>query len=108
MVTSIEELLTYSGYSALPSAILVKGMARRIDVHFLSKGKGNFAAFGAVDWICGTSMGRPVTEDLQKEWDKHGMDDKVQDGADNAADLFQSVKGLTKKRSGGKKGNATT
>jgi fatty acid hydroxylase family protein len=112
MVTSAEELMTYSGYSVLPSAIMVKGMARRIDLHFLTKGKGNFAAFGAVDWVCGTSVGKPVVEDLQKEWDKHNMDDKVQKGADNANNLIDSigngVKGLSKKRSGGRKASAAS
>jgi hypothetical protein len=112
MVTSAEELMTYSGYSMLPSAVMVKGMARRIDLHFLTKGKGNFAAFGAVDWICGTSVGKPVVEDLQKEWVKHNMDDKVQKGADNAGDLMESigngVKGLTKKKSGGRKASAAS
>jgi Fatty acid hydroxylase superfamily len=106
MGVSVEELMTYSGYTLLPSAILVKGMARRIDTHFLSKGKGNFAAFGAVDWICGTNLGKPVIEDLQKEWDNHNMDDKVQQGADQANDLLQSVKGLSKKKSGGKKASS--
>src|SRR4051794_7626032 len=42
MIVSAEELLIYSGYSVLPSMIMVKGMARRVDNHFLSSGKGNF------------------------------------------------------------------
>jgi hypothetical protein len=111
MVTSVEELMTYSGYSVLPSTILVKGMARRVDLHFVSGGKGNFAAFGAVDWICGTSMGKPIVEDLQKEWDKHDMDGKVQDGAEKGGAIMQgvgnSIKGFATKRSG-RRGNATS
>jgi len=107
LITSLEELMTYSGYSVLPSAILVKGMARRIDTHFLSKGKGNFAAFGAVDWVAGTSIGKPVTEDLEKEWNKHDMDDKVQKGIDVGGGLVDTIganmKGLAKKRSSGRK-----
>jgi Fatty acid hydroxylase superfamily len=102
MVASVEDLMTYSGYSVLPSAILLKGMARRIDLHFLTKGKGNFAAFGVVDWILGTSVGRPVVEDLQKEWNKHDMDDKVQQGTDTANYIMDSVKGYAKKKSGRK------
>ena len=100
--------MTYSGYSVLPSTILLKGMARRVDLHFLSKGKGNFAAFGAVDWICGTSLGTTVVDDLQKEWDKQNMDDKVQKGADTANNLLESVKGVTKKKSGGRKASASS
>ncbi|KAF2672454.1 sterol desaturase family [Microthyrium microscopicum] len=105
-IVSMEELLTYSGYSVLPSAILVKGMARRTDLHFLTKGKGNFAAFGAVDWISGTSVGGDVVDDLKAEWDKHDMDDKVQDGADKAGSLLDSV-GLNMRKSGRKLKNGT-
>jgi hypothetical protein len=106
MVVSIEELLIYSGYSVLPSMIMVKGMARRVDNHFLSSGKGNFGTFGAVDWITGTSVGGSVVEDLQKEWDKHNMSEKVQDNANDAGNLIEGL-GLkmrngTKKRSGRK------
>jgi len=110
-VASIEDLLTYSGYSVLPSAILVKGMARRVDLHFLTRGKGNFAAFGAVDWILGTSVGRPVVEDLQMEWDKHDMDNKVQQGADNAGGAIDVIGGAIQgfanpKKRGGRKVSA--
>lgn len=109
MIVSLEELLIYSGYSILPSMILVKGMARRVDNHFLSCGKGNFGAFGAVDLISGTSVGGNVVEDLQKGWDSHNMTDKVQDGAKDAGNLMENLgiqmKNGTKKRSG-KKGSA--
>jgi len=109
MIVSLEELLIYSGYSVLPSLILVKGMARRVDNHFLSSGKGNFGAFGAVDWISGTSVGGNVVEDLQKEWDNHNMTDKVQGGANDAGNLMENLgvqmKNGTKKRSG-RKGSA--
>jgi hypothetical protein len=89
-MSSSEELFTYSGYNILPSTILVRGMARRVDGHFLAKGKGNYTAFGAVDWISGTSVGGdPVIEDLKAEWDKHGMSDRLADGADNAGNLLE-------------------
>jgi hypothetical protein len=106
MIVSVEELLVYSGYSVLPSMIMVKGMARRVDNHFLTQGKGNYGSFGAVDWISGTSVGGNVVEDLQKEWDKHDVTGKVQESADDAGDLIESL-GLqmrngTKKRSGRK------
>jgi hypothetical protein len=91
-LTSIEELLTYSGYIVLPSTILIRGMARRTDAHFLAKGKGNYTAFGAVDWVAGTSVGGPeVIDDLKKEWDKHGMGEKVNEGLDDAGDIMESV-----------------
>jgi hypothetical protein len=106
MIVSVEELLVYSGLSVLPSMIMVKGMARRVDNHFLSRGKGNYGSFGAADWISGTSVGGNVVEDLQKEWDKHNMTDKVQQNANDAGDLIESLgfqmKNGTKKRSGRK------
>jgi hypothetical protein len=105
-IVSGEELLIYSGYSVLPSMILVKGMARRVDNHFLSKGKGNYGSVGVVDWISGTSVGGNVVEDLQKEWDKHNMTGKVQESANEAGDLMESlglqIKDGAKKRSGRK------
>jgi hypothetical protein len=89
-MSSSEELFTYSGYNILPSTILLRGMARRVDAHFLAKGKGNYAAFGVVDWISGTSVGGdPVIDDLKAEWDKHGVNDKLVDGADTAGNLLQ-------------------
>ena len=108
MIVSLEELITYSGYSILPSTILIKGMARRTDNHFIVKGQGNFAAFGGLDWCCGTSVGGDVVDDLKAEWDKHNMDDKVSQGANNAGDLMESV-GLKVKNAGknkrGRKGS---
>jgi hypothetical protein len=106
MIVSVEDLLVYSGYSVLPSVIMVKGMARRVDNHFLTRGEGNYGAFGAADWISGTSVGGNVVEDLQQEWDKHNMTDKVQQNANDAGDLMESfglnMKNGTKKRAGRK------
>jgi hypothetical protein len=102
MIVSVEELLVYSGYTVLPSMIMVRGMARRVDNHFLSRGEGNYGSFGAADWISGTSVGGNVVEDLQEEWDKHNMTDKVQANANDAGDLMESLglqmKNGTKKR----------
>jgi hypothetical protein len=100
-VSSAEELLTYSGYAVLPSTILVRGMARRVDGHFLAKGKGNFTAFGAVDWVSGTSVGGDlVIEDLKKEWDKHNVSNKLVDGANNAGDVMETLGFQLKSKAG--------
>jgi len=107
-VASMEELVTYYGYSVLPSAIMLKGMARRIDNHFIASGKGNFAAFGAVDWILGTSVGGDVVDDLKAEWDKHDVDKKISQGADDAGSIMESVGAKMKnasKRKGGRNGS---
>ena len=43
---SLEETFTYSGYSILPSTIILAGMARRVDGHMMNEGQGNFGASG--------------------------------------------------------------
>jgi hypothetical protein len=94
--------MTYSGYSVLPSAILVKGMARRVDTHFLTHGDGNFSAFGLLDWSCGTGIGNDVVDDLKLEWKKHDMDDKVQQGADVGSNLIEGVGSRIKNATNGR------
>jgi hypothetical protein len=101
-IVSIEELMTYSGYSIMPSGILLPGMARRNDHHFLSKGDGNFATFGAIDWVSGTSVGGDVVEDMKAEWEKHGGDQKLIDAGDSAGNFVDSM-GEKLKRKGGRK-----
>ena len=43
---SLEEAFIYSGYSVLPSTIILAGMARRVDGHMMNDGQGNFGASG--------------------------------------------------------------
>jgi hypothetical protein len=90
-LASLETLITYSGYSILPSGILLPGMAKRIDNHFLVQGQGNFAAFGALDWCHGTSVGRDVVDDMRVEWDKHDGDGKLLDVSDRAGNLLDGI-----------------
>lgn len=94
--------MTYSGYSVLPSAILVKGMARRIDIHFLTQGDGNYAAFGLLDWAAGTGIGRDVVDDLKLEWKQHDMDEKVQKGADAGGNMIEGVGNKIKNATAGR------
>jgi hypothetical protein len=91
VLASLETLVTYSGYSILPSSILLPGMAKRIDNHFLAQGQGNFAAFGALDWCHGTSVGRDVVDDMRAEWDKHDGETKMLDAGDRAGGLLEGV-----------------
>ena len=90
-LASLENLVTYSGYSVLPSGILLPGMAKRIDNHFLVRGEGNYAAFGALDWCHGTSVGRDVVDDFRAEWDKHDGDGKMLEASDRAGNLLEGV-----------------
>lgn len=67
---SLEETLTLSGYSIIPG-IMLGGLARRQDIHSQSRGKGNFAPWGIMDWIHGTSIGADVVDDMKDEAQKH-------------------------------------
>jgi hypothetical protein len=69
-LTTLEETLTLSGYSVLPG-IMLGGLARRQDTHSRTRGRGNFAPWGFLDWLHGTGIGADVVEDLKDEADKH-------------------------------------
>ncbi len=70
---SIEETFAYSGYSVLPTNFILGGMARRADAHLLSAGKGNFSAYGIMDWICGTTVGPELLDDVEGEVEEHDV-----------------------------------
>ena len=104
-IVSLEECMTYSGYMYLPSTVMLPGMARRVDNHFLAKGQGNFAAFGMVDWVSGTSVGGDVIDDMKAEWDKRNGDEKVVEVVDGAQNFVDGVNDKLKK--GGKRRKAS-
>ncbi|ORY09693.1 hypothetical protein BCR34DRAFT_602690 [Clohesyomyces aquaticus] len=90
-VFSLEELFTYSGFSVLPSTIMLRGMARRTDAHMMSQGKGNYGSIGVLDWTHGTTLGADVMDDVREEMDKHDVQEKAGraiDGAGDAASGF--------------------
>lgn len=90
-LTSLEELFTYSGYSILPSTIMLKGMARRVDAHMMSQGKGNYGPLGVLDWVNGTTLaGKDVVDDLGDEMEKHRVEEK-------ANGMASKLKGKAKK-----------
>ncbi|KAK2795602.1 hypothetical protein FQN50_009708 [Emmonsiellopsis sp. PD_5] len=62
-LVSMEELFAYSGYSTMPTNFFIGGIARRADLHVLSKGCGNYGAWGVLDWICGTTVGSEGEEE---------------------------------------------
>jgi hypothetical protein len=102
-IVSIEELMTYSGYSIMPSGILLPGMARRNDNHFLCKGDGNFATVGVIDWVSGTAIGGDVVDDMKAEWMKHGGEQKLIDAGDSAGNFVDNMSEKLKKKAGRKK-----
>jgi hypothetical protein len=101
---SLEDVFTYSGYSVLPSTIMLRGMARRTNAHMMSQGQGNFGSIGVMDWAHGTTLGADVVDDLKAEMDKHdvrainGAGDKGNDVASGLAAKFRRGSGKAKGR----------
>ncbi|KAJ8119794.1 hypothetical protein ONZ43_g3334 [Nemania bipapillata] len=91
--TTIEDTLSMSGYSVVPG-IIMGGITRRTATHYTSGGRGNYGAWGLLDWINGTSVGKDVAEDVRDEAEKHQVKERgrkavgdtgalVQDGIDS-------------------------
>lgn len=89
-VASLEELFVYSGYAVLPSSIVLAGMARRTDAHFVAvqdgKYVGNFGHLGLLDFVCGTTCKDEVdvVDDLQSEATKHRFQEHAEDAVQAA------------------------
>ncbi len=103
---SLEETFVYSGYNVLPSTIMLRGMARRCDLHMMSEGEGNFGPLGILDWCHGTTLGKDVMDDVKAEMEKHHVEEKAAgaiDGVGEAASgLAEKVKGRMRKGRGRK------
>jgi len=72
---SLEETITLSGYSTIPG-IMLGGIARRQDLHSECHGKGNFAPWGLLDWVHGTSIGPDVIDNAKDEAEKHNVKER--------------------------------
>jgi hypothetical protein len=57
VIVSLEETFAYSGYKPMPTSFFIGGIARRVDSHLMSNGRGNFGSYGVLDWALGTSVG---------------------------------------------------
>ncbi|CAK4028538.1 sterol desaturase family [Lecanosticta acicola] len=85
VLCSLEELFVFSGYSVLPSAIILAGMARRVDAHFNSvedgKSPGNFGPLGVLDFLLGTSCREETTvvDDIQDEVEQRNFQERVEE-----------------------------
>lgn len=70
---------------------MLKGMARRVDAHMMSQGKGNYGPLGVLDWVNGTTLaGKDVVDDLGDEMEKHRVEEK-------ANGMASKLKGKAKK-----------
>lgn len=93
-LTSLETLFVYSGYAVLPSSIVLAGMARRTDAHFVTAAAGvdtstcNFGHWGVMDFLSGTNCKdtASVFDDLQDEAQKHRVEERAQRAARGALD----------------------
>lgn len=103
---SLLDVFTYSGYTVLPSTIMLRGMARRTDAHMMSQGKGNYGSMGVLDWANGTTLGADVVDDLKEEAEKHHVKERSAGAIDGASDaaggLAEKIRSRTKKGKGRK------
>ncbi|KAI0018416.1 sterol desaturase family [Xylariomycetidae sp. FL0641] len=102
VLATVEEMLAMSGYSVVPG-IVMGGITRRTAAHYASGGQGNFGAWGLLDWINGTSVGRDVVEDLQEEADKHQVKERGEKAASDTGNMVQNgIDGLKRGQKGRK------
>ncbi|RYP00230.1 hypothetical protein DL764_006566 [Monosporascus ibericus] len=102
VLTTVEEMLSMSGYSIVPG-IVMGGIARRTATHYASGGKGNYGAWGLLDWIHGTSVGKDVVEDIHDEAEKHRVRERGGHAASDAGSMVQDGIDSFKKRQKGRK-----
>ncbi|KAH8650093.1 hypothetical protein BX600DRAFT_442178 [Xylariales sp. PMI_506] len=105
ILTTLEETASMSGYSVVPG-ILLGGIARRTAAHYASGGRGNYGAWGLLDWASGTSVGKDLIEDLHDEADKHRLKERGEAAAGDASNLLQDgIENIKKSRRNGRKKN---
>lgn len=108
-IASLEELFVFSGYSVLPSAIILPGMARRTEAHFdsVKRGKqvGNFGHLGLIDFLLGTtsSSESTIVDDVQDEAKEHQLQERIETAVQAALAGMEDKKS-NKQIKGGKQG----
>ncbi|KAI8964347.1 hypothetical protein F5Y11DRAFT_316015 [Daldinia sp. FL1419] len=103
ILTTLEEMLSMSGYSIVPG-IIMGGIARRTATHYASGGRGNFGAWGLLDWASGTSVGKDVVEDIHDEAEKHQVKERGQKAVSDTGSIVQDgISNLKKGRKSRKK-----
>ncbi|KAI1145318.1 sterol desaturase family [Nemania diffusa] len=103
VLTTAEDMLAMSGYSVVPG-IVMGGITRRTASHYASGGRGNYGAWGFLDWINGTSVGKDVVEDVRDEAEKHQVKERGRKAVGDTSSLVQDgIDGLKKGRKGRRK-----
>ena len=99
-LVSLEEAFVFSGYQVLPSTVLLTGMARRQELHLMCGGSGNFALYGAMDFLHSTTLGNDdIVDDLRREGNKRNARGKARGAADATREAIDDV------RNGDEQGN---
>ncbi|KAK7757113.1 hypothetical protein SLS62_000660 [Diatrype stigma] len=103
-LTTAEDTLAASGYRVVPG-ILMGGVARRTAAHYAAGGRGNYGAWGLLDWACGTSVGgQDVVGDLQDEAEKHRVRERGGRAAGGAGEAVRDgIDGLRRRQKGGRR-----
>ncbi|KAI0393144.1 sterol desaturase family, partial [Xylariaceae sp. FL0594] len=103
LLTTIEETLSMSGYNVVPG-IIMGGITKRTATHYASGGRGNYGAWGLLDWLNGTSVGKDVVDDIQNEAGKRQIKGRSQKAATDAGVLVKDgIDNLKKSRKTRKK-----
>jgi hypothetical protein len=91
-IVSLEQFFIYSGYSVLPSQILLAGMAKRTDSHYATGGNGNYGRWGVLDWIFGTGCpgDADVVDDVQEEVDRRDVKQRASNMIGRAGDRLRN------------------
>jgi hypothetical protein len=102
-IITLEETLTLSGYTTIPGIIL-GGIARRQDLHSEGRGRGNYAPWGLLDWIHGTTIGGDVIDDMKDEAGKHQVKERGEKALSNAKQSGkEGLRGWNARRKSSKK-----
>ncbi|KAG4026500.1 hypothetical protein MFRU_040g00580 [Monilinia fructicola] len=91
-IVTLEETISFSGYAGV-SGIILGGIARRQDLHSESRGRGNYAPWGFLDWIHGTSIGPGVPEDVADEAAKHQVKSRSRRAVSNGKESVKILSG---------------
>ena len=97
---SLEEAFAWSGYNTVPTNFLLGGIARRVDVHMLCQGDGNYGAWGLADWMMGTTVGQDVVEDAKEEAEKNNAKRRAEGVVDGVRGQGKTGRGRRRKNAG--------
>ncbi|KAG5999419.1 hypothetical protein E4U54_001856 [Claviceps lovelessii] len=97
IITTIEETLGMSGYTFIPGVVL-SGITARTAIHYGGGGSSNYGAVGIMDWVQGTSKGRDVFENVEKESGTHGAQQSSADKLRRGSTALRDTKDTLRKK----------